>query len=628
MNITSLRRAVAVLMALACLSTAFGLLAPAARAHRASAEARQTDAVNQVKSPCDCTVGRAVSPAVIKECETSTVTVTLQPACPGQRIHVVYIIDEVYKPNFSNPRDRLQALRQSVQRLKLRENPHIEVAVVWMQRGTSVKKLDLTNEESRIISFLDPPEVSRFAARQQCFDCGFREANRILERGEKEYPDDDVDEIVVLAPLGVYTAQAAPGVTKGAQQSKARGAVVLSTCFAWTHCDAVLRRAASQPRYYLAYGEGTRLASLIDGVVQQSRSTFLRSVTLVEQLPDGLEVVSGTESHVPDALDPVTGARSWNVDEDDFYAPLTITYQVRPTMLGEFMVGEGSMVMMQDSQYREIETAPPTMAISVSEPCAEPTPLPTATPVPPTDVPPTPTDLPPTATSTAVPPTATPRPQPIYLPISVRERCRPDKERADVILVLDASTSMAELTRSGRSKIEAAAEAAQLFVNALDFEPNGAGKADQAALVSFNADAQTHVALGRDRAALTAALGDLALARTTRLDLGISAAMAALEHSARDERNTPVIIVLTDGRANPVPVDVAVALADEAKQRDVLLYAVALGDDVDEEALQEMASHAATYRRAPDGEDLAAIYQDFTDDIPCRSEPFWPASTR
>jgi hypothetical protein len=91
-----------------------------------------------------------------------------------------------------------------------------------------------------------------------------------------------------------------------------------------------------------------------------------------------------------------------------------------------------------------------------------PTPGPSETPVPSPTITssPTPTVTPsPTPTLTPSPtPTATPVPLPVFLPVGLRDRC--DPKPIDVVLILDASTSMLHETRGGRPKMEAAREAA------------------------------------------------------------------------------------------------------------------------------------------------------------------------
>jgi hypothetical protein len=83
------------------------------------------------------------------------------------------------------------------------------------------------------------------------------------------------------------------------------------------------------------------------------------------------------------------------------------------------------------------------------------------------------------------------------------------------------------------------------------------------------------------------------------------------------------MIVLTDGRANPVPVEVALAEARQAKAAGVALFTIGLGADLDFEALAAMASRPEFFYAAPDGEALAGIYRGIAVAIPCAPEQFW-----
>src|SRR3990172_6700511 len=65
-------------------------------------------------------------------------------------------------------------------------------------------------------------------------------------------------------------------------------------------------------------------------------------------------------------------------------------------------------------------------------------------------------------------------------------RCIPDESHTDAVLVLDMSTSMYRQTSAGRTKHEAALDAAATFVRLLDLEPDGWGRHDQVAVVGFN----------------------------------------------------------------------------------------------------------------------------------------------
>jgi len=265
---------------------------------------------------------------------------------------------------------------------------------------------------------------------------------------------------------------------------------------------------------------------------------------------------------------------------------------------------------------------PPT---ATPKPSPSPSPTPTATP-PPTDVP---SSTPaPSATPSLTPSPTTP-PRPIYLPLALPLRCDPAQQRVDVALVLDASSSMAELTRSGRPKIDAALDAARAFLDllALDDDPSSPGPpnpdGDQAAIVAFHADAWLLAPLTADRAALDTALDAVVLGQQTRLDRAVAVGAQALSDvSRRRPGNLPVLVLLTDGRANPVPVDVAVAEAAASKAAGVTLFTIGLGDDLDAEALAAMASTPDGFLRAPDAEDLAAVYAQVARSIPCART--WP----
>jgi Mg-chelatase subunit ChlD len=186
---------------------------------------------------------------------------------------------------------------------------------------------------------------------------------------------------------------------------------------------------------------------------------------------------------------------------------------------------------------------------------------------------------------------------------------------------------MAEPTRSGRPKIDAALDAARTFLGLLDLRAPPAPGGDRAAIVAFHAEAWILAPLTADRAALEAALDTVVLGQQTRLDRAVAVGAATLaDASRRRPGNLPVLVVLTDGRANPVPVGAAVAEAAAAKAAGVTVFTIGLGDDVEAEALATMASSPAGFLRAPDGEDLAAAYAEVARELPCPLA--WPAGGR
>ena len=265
-------------------------------------------------------------------------------------------------------------------------------------------------------------------------------------------------------------------------------------------------------------------------------------------------------------------------------------------------------------------------------PTYTPTPAPTATHTAsstPTAVSTVPTLVPPTATvapsatpsATSIPTTAatsTPTPGSVFLPILLRESCTPAQQRTDVALVVDASTSMLDPTAAGRPKLDAAIAAAGTFLDQLQLDAG-----DQASIVSFNADATLRAELTTDRASLDAALASITPASQTCLVCGVDAGADELASSRRRADNTPLLIVLTDGLSNPRPASEAVERAAEAKAAGVVIHTIGLGDTLDFDALEAMATEPDDFHRAPDGEDLAAIYAQIAVEIPCPPSRWW-----
>ncbi|MEO8083874.1 MAG: vWA domain-containing protein [Ardenticatenales bacterium] len=281
----------------------------------------------------------------------------------------------------------------------------------------------------------------------------------------------------------------------------------------------------------------------------------------------------------------------------------------------------------------KIITRPPTRT---PEPSATPPPTPTVpTPTPTDTTVPSPTWTPtitPTRTATATPsdtptPTLTPTPAVyrIYLPISLDERCRDSRKHADVVLVVDTSTSMLAPTSDGVRKIDAARGAIEAFI--AHFDPAN----DRAALVAFDDTAAVTVPLSGDLAAVTRALATLTHHEHTRLDLGLIAARAALAGVASSADRIPAVVLLTDGRPNRVPTpdgggrqeDTVLAAADALKAAGARVYTVGFGDDVDASLLAAVASGAGDAFIAPDAAALARIYGAIAEAIPCGGV-YWP----
>ncbi|MFO7651905.1 MAG: VWA domain-containing protein, partial [bacterium] len=165
--------------------------------------------------------------------------------------------------------------------------------------------------------------------------------------------------------------------------------------------------------------------------------------------------------------------------------------------------------------------------------------------------------------------------------------------------------------------LAAAVDAVRLFLGELDLPR------DQAAIVEFNAGADLLQPLTGRGSDLVEALRRIRVAPTTRIDLGIQVAREELGSARRGVGNMPVMIVLTDGRANPVGPAAAVREAAAARDAGVTVFTIGLGEDLDLDALRQMASKPEYFYRAPDGEDLMAIYKAIAVAIPCPREHYW-----
>ncbi|HRA19876.1 MAG TPA: VWA domain-containing protein [Anaerolineae bacterium] len=235
-----------------------------------------------------------------------------------------------------------------------------------------------------------------------------------------------------------------------------------------------------------------------------------------------------------------------------------------------------------------------------------PTPTPTRTPTP--TVTPTPT-----STATA---TATREPQALYLPLLLHLKCGDTERNADVVLVLDASTSMSETTSpGGPTKLQAAKDAARVFMGQLV-----AGR-DQVALVQFNSEATVLVDLTDQPTVAIAGLDRISQASGTAINKALTAGAAVFGGPGRRVSNNAVLILLTDGEPTGTTREEVLAAAGQA-QAAALVFTIGLGQAVDQELLRAIASRSNGFFYAPDTSQLALIYSQIAYEIPCR--PGWP----
>jgi hypothetical protein len=260
---------------------------------------------------------------------------------------------------------------------------------------------------------------------------------------------------------------------------------------------------------------------------------------------------------------------------------------------------------------------------AVTEPSETPSATPTSTStVTPTTTPsPSPTNSPsPTPSATATP---TPRPlRPVYLPILLAQRCVSEAGHADVVLVLDASSSMQRPGTGGRqSKLDLARAAAQAILDAL------VPGEDQAALVWFNDRADIGSLLTGDIAAVSQALARPPARELSRLDLGLAAGLDEARSPRHRQRNASILVVVTDGLLNAVPspapsgqpADTVLRLADRARSAGVRVFTLALPPGADLALLAGVATTPEDAFVAGDTAALQAIRAALHVSVPCPS---------
>jgi Mg-chelatase subunit ChlD len=397
-------------------------------------------------------------------------------------------------------------------------------------------------------------------------------------------------------------------------------------------CDDTKKMPKSGSLFVEAPRQGQIERIVEDELEKELDKSELVKFEMTQLMPTGLEFVPDSAVPVPEIedLDGQTQLR-WTWEEDNATGAHTVTYQVMPLEEGVWEVGgDLSFLDVADLGRTLPMPAQPITVDGICEPEETP-PTPTFTPEP------TATDTPePPATDTPEPATATPRPEPIYIPVTLKEHCSADERLGDIALVIDMSSSMDRMTEDGVPKKQAVVEAAQAFVASLDFTPNASDQNDQVAIVGFNGTAWIQQALTRDAEAVDAALLALEeqMAHGTRLDLAFQKGAEALSEDLRKPSNTPVIILLTDGVPNGVPVDPDSGTAEDtvlksaqaAKDTGITIYTIGFGstdesadpsDRVNAELLQQCASDPSKAYIDPRADRLMEIYREIANVFTC-----------
>lgn len=585
---------------------------------------------NTPRGACGGTITGTLSASTIRMCDPVDVTVRMVPDCPvcPGGVNVVFVqVDKAFQAEWM--------VQESVSAFnKLRDYERdrtVRVGVVHYN-STQVKKvLQITD---KIESARGPLSVPAYGHDPHGdFVGAARAALEMLREVRKKAAsstDTPCEFIIYFASTKNIFQDDGRNMLEAAQMIRGQDVELFVGCpeNVADYCDFT-RQMPATPRNYTEHNERGKLGRMVDNQMTELESdVMMRDLYMTQILPKGLAYVDGSASVPPSKItdigDKVT--LNWEWKQIRSTDPHTLTYRAEPVTEGVHAI-EGWMRAVDMENQRQ-DLIMPTQVVTVSGMCLPPSPTPTDTP---TDVPtPTPTDTPtntpthtptPTNTPTHTPTfTPTPTPAPIYLPIIVNERCTVQWVYSDVVMVMDMSTSMNRATGSGRTKLEATLEAARLFLTRLDLTPDGQGRSDRVAVVGFNAKAWIEQGLTNDAGALHGAIDRLPAgqAQQTRLDLGFERGLDAVRPAIGEPNTTPVIILLTDGLPNMVPVDPGDGMmettvrkaAQRAKEAGIRVYTVGVGlpEDINQTLMAQCASAPGNFFYTPNAEDLASIY--------------------
>ncbi len=406
-------------------------------------------------------------------------------------------------------------------------------------------------------------------------------------------------ELMLLLSDGGQTF-AANQVIEAAERAEEAGILLVSVCVEnrLASCPTMAAVASRPELSYSVDGTG-ELGAIFEAVALRARALAAREVRLVERLPEGLRYLPGS-ADPPAMVDGQSGQLSWRLR----FLPregVTVSYRLAPRWLGDFALpAEASLV---DPLGRDTLLPMPPASLRVEGSCGLETATPTITPSP---------TLRPSATPTVTPtPSLTPVPRPIHLPMLFRGHCLTREQPADVVLLIDASGSMNEQTRGGRSKLAAVQAGALEFVDQLRAQ-------DRAAVIAFNDRAALRSGLTDDRARLQAAIEGIQVAPGTRIDVALYAAALELAGPSRRPESRGVIVLMTDGRPGAEHRESSLEAAAGARAAGHQLFAIGVGLDVDRLLLEIIAGEPSRYYPAEDAEAIEAIYREIAQRIPCR----------
>ena len=180
----------------------------------------------------------------------------------------------------------------------------------------------------------------------------------------------------------------------------------------------------------------------------------------------------------------------------------------------------------------------------------------------------------------------------------------------DVVLAIDLSGSMNDDGGTPPEPISSVLAAARTFVERLSVQ-------DQISVVRYATDAEVAQPLTTNKQAAAASISTLTITAADEVgSTNIGAALSSAEGQLNGEAHNPnarkVLVLLTDGLATAPqddPEGFARSLGELVKQTGVNIFAIGLGDAVNDAFLSSIASQSENYFKAGSVETVDGIYE-------------------
>lgn len=522
---------------------------------------------------CQVSGDKIAAPARIVLGETASVTLTIAARCPDASELIGADIVLVMDVSGSMVGAKLEAAKEAARNfVRLLDVRYHRVGLV-MFHGGSRTLAALTTDPAGV--FLAIEALS--AAGGTNITAGIQTADALL----RDLGRPDALPVIVLLSDGAHTIGGGP--VPAAEAARARGVQIYAVGLgAGADATTLVAVAGRQDRYFYA-PTPEELFPIYEQILRVVLSSLAGAMIVDDEMAEDIDYVAGSAR--PPALSE-QGRLRWGRSLLPS-SGVTFTYEILPRRPGILPTNRRAVADYNDGDGVRRQFVFPVPEIEVITPTPSPTHTPTVTPTP------------------TMTPTPTPVPLPAFLPLVNRHHCLPGVAHADIVLLIDTSSSMEG------EKIVQARTAALIFVDLLDLTR------DQAAVVGFDQTASIAAPMTGDRAVLRRAIDGLRTRQGTRIDTALRAAAEVLGPGrGRRPENRAVVVLLSDGAHGGDARDVLQA-ADALKDAGVRVFAIGLGTDADVALLRSVAD-PGRYYFAPDAAGLRDIYASIAVLLPCR----------